>query len=199
MIQIIDYGAGNIRSVENAINKLGIESKIVSSAKDLMMDCKTIFPGVGAAGSAMQTLKERGFERAINKITAPFLGICLGMQLLMDFSDENSVECLGIIKGKTVKFTGDLKIPQIGWNKVSKTKTARKNPLLKGIKDQRYFYFVNSYFVRLNNKSNEIGTTNYGINFTSVVNKDNFYGVQFHPEKSGEAGLKLLNNFYELC
>jgi len=193
MIQIIDYGAGNIRSVQNALKQLDIKSKVISSAKELKTDCKTIFPGVGAAGSAMQQLNERGFTDVIPRIEAPFLGICLGMQLLMDFSEENSIECLGIIDGKVRKFPKTVKIPQIGWNKVKQE--LPQNLLFNGITDQSYFYFVNSYYV----DSDSIGTTTYGANFASVTNKKNFYGVQFHPEKSGEIGLKLLNNFCKLC
>ena len=192
MIQIIDYGAGNIRSVQNALEQLGIESTVISSAKELRTDCKTIFPGVGAAGSAMRQLNDRGFAEVIPQIKAPFLGICLGMQLLMDFSEENDTECLGITKGKVLKFPKTVKIPQIGWNKVSQKCT---NPLFKGIPDESYFYFVNSYYV----DCDSIGTTDYGMNFASVTNEKNFYGVQFHPEKSGEIGLKLLNNFCKSC
>mgnify|MGYP003992239867 CR=1 FL=1 len=202
MIQIIDYGAGNIKSVQNALKKLGIESKIISSVEELRTDCKTIFPGVGAAGNAMSELEKRGFAQTIPQIQAPFLGICLGMQLLMESSEENETECLGIIKGKVRKFQNKpptlIKIPQIGWNKVS-TKSAE--PLFKDIPDQSYFYFVNSYYVSPDSDqvSTQIGETAYGINFASAINKENFYGVQFHPEKSGEIGLKLLNNFCKLC
>lgn len=195
MIQIIDYGAGNIKSVQNALKQLGINSKIISSAKELRNDSKIIFPGVGAAESAMIELKERGFTEIIPQIKSPFLGICLGMQLLMDFSEENNTECLGIIKGKVFKFPKIVKIPQIGWNKVMQEK--RKNPLFKNIPYQSYFYFVNSYYA--DSDSDSIGTTDYGINFASAINKNNFYGVQFHPEKSGEIGLKLLNNFCKSC
>ncbi|MFA5948201.1 MAG: imidazole glycerol phosphate synthase subunit HisH [Candidatus Gracilibacteria bacterium] len=197
MIQIIDYGAGNIKSVQNALKQLDIESKVISSAKELQYDCKTIFPGVGAAGAAMQQLEERGFITEIPKIKAPFLGICLGMQLLMDFSEENNVYCLKIIKGMTRRFSGNIKIPQIGWNKVEQKNL--KNSLFENIPDKNYFYFVNSYYVDPVNKSQVIGTTDYGINFASVIKKQNFYGVQFHPEKSGEIGLELLNNFCKLC
>jgi len=207
MIQIIDYGAGNLRSVQNALKQLGVKSKVISSAENLNPMCKTIFPGVGAAGSAMRTLKERGFTEAIQKIKAPFLGICLGMQLLMDFSEENNTQCLGLIAGKVRKFPKTVKIPQIGWNKVSQT--SDKTNLFKDIPDRSYFYFVNSYYVDLESPGATVdyrltrcqprGLTAYGINFASVINKENFYGVQFHPEKSGEIGLKLLNNFCELC
>jgi imidazole glycerol-phosphate synthase subunit HisH len=196
MIQIIDYGAGNLRSVQNALTQLGIESKVISSAKELKTDCKTIFPGVGAAGMAMKELNERGFASAIPQIKVPFLGICLGMQLLMDFSEENNTDCLKIIKGNVRKFQTTVKIPQIGWNKVEQKNPA--NLIFKDIPDQSYFYFVNSYFVDPE-PENRIGTTDYGTTFASVINKDNFYGVQFHPEKSGEIGLKLLNNFCKSC
>ncbi len=196
MIQIIDYGAGNIKSVQNALKQLGIKSEVISSAKELQTDRKTIFPGVGAAGNAMQELKERGFTEVIQQIQAPFLGICLGMQLLMDFSEENDVQCLGIIKGNVRKFPETVKIPQIGWNKVEQTNP--QNQLFKDIPDQSYFYFVNSYYVDPEPET-RVGTTAYAANFVSVINKKNFYGVQFHPEKSGEIGLKLLNNFCKLC
>lgn len=195
MIQIIDYGAGNLRSVQNALKKLGIESKVINSGEDLKTDCKTIFPGVGAAGSAMKEIEKRGFIDPIKSSAAPLLGICLGMQLLLDFSEENSTQGLGIINGKVKKFPTTVKIPQIGWNKVEQTDS--QNPLFDSIPSQSYFYFVNSYFATP--ESYSIGTTNYDLNFTSVINKDNFYGVQFHPEKSGEIGLQLLNNFCKKC
>lgn len=196
MIQIIDYGAGNLKSVQNALKKLGIATKIINSGNELNLNNKTIFPGVGAAGSAMKELKKRSFIEIIPKIKAPFLGICLGMQLLMEFSEENDVACLGIVKGKVRRFSGDIKIPQIGWNKVNLCDG--DNPLFKDVPDKSYFYFVNSYYADCDN-SFVIGSTDYGINFASCVCKNNFYGVQFHPEKSGEIGLKLLNNFCELC
>jgi len=195
MIQIIDYGAGNIKSVFNALEKLGFESKVVDSAEKLDVRCKTIFPGVGAAGSAMKQLQERGFVDVLVNFDAPFLGICLGMQLLMDFSYEDEVECLGIISGMVREFPDRVKVPQIGWNRV--VQCCGENLLFKDVPDRSYFYFVNSYYVGAG--VNVVGSTNYGVNFASVVNRDNFYGVQFHPEKSGKVGLKLLNNFCELC
>jgi imidazole glycerol-phosphate synthase subunit HisH len=182
MIQIIDYGAGNMKSIQNALKQLGIKSKVISSAEDLKIDSKTIFPGVGAAGDAMKELKARGFDKIIPKIKAPFLGICLGMQLLLDFSEENNTQCLGIINGIVRKFPETVKTPQMGWNKV--------------MPNDDFFYFANSYYVDC---KNPVATTNYGINFASIIKKKNFYGVQFHPEKSGEAGLKLLNNFCKSC
>jgi len=197
MIQIIDYGAGNIRSVENALKKLGVDYRIVGSVSELKNDCKVIFPGVGAACSAMRGLKEGGFIGALKNFKAPVLGICLGMQILLEASEEGNVSCLGIINGNVKKFDSKLgiKIPQIGWNKV---KQKFNSPLFDGVPDGSYFYFVNSYYADVDD-SYVLGITDYGITFPSVIRKDNFYGVQFHPEKSGEVGLRLLNNFCKLC
>ena len=196
MIQIIDYGAGNIKSVVNALKKLGEEYEIIFSPKEIRNDSKIIFPGVGAAGSAMESLKKTGFALALKKIKNPFLGICLGMQLMFSYSEENSTNCLKLIDGDIKKFPKTLKVPQIGWNKVFKK--SLENGLFKGIPDGSYFYFVNSYFVPVD-CDYVAGETLYGVNFASVVRKENFYGVQFHPEKSGGIGLKLLNNFCKLC
>lgn len=195
MIQIINYGAGNIGSVINALNKIGEKYEIISSPKEIRKDSKIIFPGVGAAGAAMKNLQKTGFASAIGKIKNPFLGICLGMQLMFSYSEENKTKCLKLIDGKVQKFSDGLKVPQIGWNKVFQTV---KNPLFKGIPKGSYFYFVNSYYAP-NEGSYVIGETLYGISFSSAVRRKNFYGVQFHPEKSGETGLKLLNNFCKLC
>lgn len=196
MIQIIDYGAGNIQSVLNALKQIGVEAEVISSAKELKSDCKLIFPGVGAASSAMEVLKKSYFADVIPYLKNPFLGICLGMQLLADSSEEGDTECLGILNGKVKKFSGDVKVPQIGWNKVKIVNS--RDPLFCGIEDDSYFYFVNSYYLDADPVC-AIGKTNYGREFVSAVKKNNFYGVQFHPEKSGEVGLKLLNNFCKLC
>lgn len=190
MIQIIDYGAGNLRSVENALIKLGFDYEIISSPEEITDDSKVIFPGVGAAGSAMKNLRKSGFDKAIPKLKNPFLGICLGMQLMLDFSEENDTKCLSLVGGKVKKFTCDLKIPLMGWNTVTQ---ACDDPLFDGVPDESYFYFVNSYCA--DTKDSVLGQTNYGEDFVSVIKKENFYGVQFHPEKSGEVGLKLLSNF----
>ena len=194
MIAIIDYNAGNIASVKNAIERLGFECEITSDPEKILRAEKVIFPGQGRAGSSMKQLREKGLDEVIKEIKAPFLGICLGMQLLADFCEEDSTEGLSIIKGDVVKFPPNLKAPQIGWNKVFFTK---KSPLTEGIEDGDYFYFVNSYYFKPDINS-EIAYTNYGFPFTSMVNKNNFYGVQFHPEKSGKAGEKMLNNFLNL-
>lgn len=197
MIQIIDYNAGNIRSVANALKTLRQKFEIISDAKNLNPAAKIIFPGVGAAKSAMKILEKRGFLEIIPKIKTPFLGICLGMQLLTSFSEEGNTKCLNVIPGEVKKFRDvSLKIPQIGWNRVFLKKT--DNPLLKNIPDNSYFYFVHSYYVETLPKF-ILGELKYGNFYSSILQKDNFYGVQFHPEKSAETGLKLLNNFCTLC
>lgn len=194
MIAIIDYNAGNMASIKNAIERAGFKCEITSNPQKILKAEKVIFPGQGRAGSSMKQLRKTGLDQAIKKIKAPFLGICLGMQLLADFSEEDSTKGLSIIKGDVVKFPQDMKTPQIGWNKVFFSK---KISLTEGIENGDYFYFVNSYYFNADSK-NEFGYTNYGIPFASIVNKNNFYGVQFHPEKSGKAGEKLLSNFLNL-
>lgn len=196
MIAIIDYGASNIQSVCNALKKLNQPYKVVSKPQELADAEKVILPGVGAAGSAMQALLESDFIEAIPRLKVPFLGICLGLQLLADFSEEGNVQCLSIIPGRVKKFsTPQLKIPQIGWNKVEFIK---RSPLFKGIPNGSYFYFVNSFYFEAP-EENIVGKTDYGIPFASIIQRGNFYATQFHPEKSGLMGLKLLRNFCELC
>lgn len=194
MIQIIDYGAGNLQSIKNALRKLGAKYQVVSSPQELIADTKVIFAGVGAAGSAMASLKRSRFDKALPKLKNPFLGICLGMQLLFECSEENKVDCLGILKGAVRRFPLGLTVPQIGWNRV----TVTDSPLFQDIPQRSYFYFVNSYYCKpIENDS--IANTEYGITFCSAVQRDNFYGVQFHPEKSAEIGQKVLDNFIKLC
>lgn len=193
MIQIIDYGAGNLFSICNALKKLGQNCEVINYPKSINSNAKIIFPGVGAAGSAMKNLKKRGFD--FKKTKNSFLGICLGMQLLFDYSEENNCKCLRVMEGTVKRFSNQLKVPQIGWNRVEKSKN---NLLFKDIPNDTYFYFVNSYYVDTAD-SYVVAKTLYGENFASSVRKENFYGVQFHPEKSGEIGLKLLNNFCTLC
>lgn len=194
MIQIIDYGAGNLQSVKNALEKLGQKYEVISSPKKIRSNSKIIFAGVGAAGNAMKNLQKSGFAIALPKLKNPFLGICLGMQLLFDFSEENDTACLGIIKGEVCRFPQGLIVPQIGWNQVK----VNNSPIFKDVTQNNYFYFVNSFYVKPFGK-NSIAETDYGITFCSAVQKENFYGVQFHPEKSGQIGQKILNNFIKLC
>lgn len=193
MIQIIDYGAGNLQSIKNALTKLGAEYQLIRTPAEINPNSKIIFAGVGAAGSAMANLKASGFADVLPKLQNTFLGICLGMQVLFESSEENQAECLGVIEGEVRLFPQGLVVPQIGWNKVEFTAC----PLFRGIDADSYFYFVNSYYAPLSGST--IARSEYAISFSAAVQKENFYGVQFHPEKSGEAGEKLLANFIELC
>ncbi|MFA6521183.1 MAG: imidazole glycerol phosphate synthase subunit HisH [Candidatus Gracilibacteria bacterium] len=196
MIAIIDYGAGNIQSVCNALKKIGQEFKIANSPEGLCGADKIIMPGVGSAGAAMQSLLESNLIEAISGSGVPFLGICLGMQLLADFSEEDGVQCCSIIPGRVRKFNdGRLKVPHMGWNKVERT---QKSPLLSGIGDGNYFYFVHSFYFDAPQEF-VVAQTIYGLKFPAIIQKDNFYAVQFHPEKSGPMGLQLLRNFCEKC
>jgi glutamine amidotransferase len=197
MIVVIDYGLGNLTSVKNALTKLGIPV-VISATPKVIKDAKAlILPGVGAAGEGMKNLKEKGLDELIIKeVNAgkPILGICLGMQLLFASSEEGNVDCLDLIRGKVKKFQTSLKIPEIGWNQVE---ADNKSKLLNGIRDNSYFYFVNSYCCDPEDKEVIKGITEYDQNFCSVLEKNNIFGVQFHPEKSGDNGLQLLKNFWE--
>lgn len=197
MIGIIEYNAGNIQSICNALSALGQDFRIITKPQELKRVTKVIFPGVGAAGSAMQSLLENNFIEAIPRLQMPFLGICIGMQLLADFSEEGGVQCLGIIPGKVKKIPAELKIPHIGWNKV---RFAASSPLTRTLNDsnRNFFYFVNSYYFDAPEQY-VIGKTPYGISFPSMVQKENFFGIQFHAEKSGTNGMALLRNFCEQC
>lgn len=195
MIVVIDYGVGNLGSVKNALDKLGVKSIISSNPMIIKRAKALILPGVGAAGQGMKNLKKLKLDKIIVseiKKGKPFLGICLGMQLLFEKSEEDNVNCLGILKGSVKKFKKMRKIPQIGWNQIDIKKDSK---LFKDIKDKSYFYFVNSFYCKPKDKNVIAGTTNYGETFSSVVQKDNIIGVQFHPEKSGPVGFKLLENF----
>ncbi|MFH2027797.1 MAG: imidazole glycerol phosphate synthase subunit HisH [Nanoarchaeota archaeon] len=199
MIAIIDYGAGNLASVKNALDKLGVKSKITDKASDIMAADKVIFPGVGSFGDVMNALKERKLIDAIKKVidSKPFLGICLGMQVLFEESEESAgVKGLSVFKGKVRRFKSKtLKIPQIGWNSIN---IKKKESVLDGVKDGSYFYFVHSYYIDPSDKDMILTTTDYGVEFVSSIAKDNVIGMQFHPERSGEIGLKILENFVKL-
>ena len=196
MIAIIDYAMGNLRSVEKAVNAAGFDAKITNCIQDLKDASHIIMPGVGAMKDAMEALNKSNLIEEIKKeikLGKPFLGICLGMQMLFNKSFEGGkVECLSLIDGDIVKFEDKgQKIPHIGWNQIE---IKKETPLLSGIDDLN-FYFVHSYHAKCNNKEDILTTTNYSYDFVSSVSKDNMYGVQFHPEKSGDIGIKLLRNF----
>ena len=195
MIGIIDYGAGNIRSVGNALERLGQQYFVSKDIADLQRARKLILPGVGEARSAMKSLGQIGLLPWLTTVNVPFLGICIGMQILFEHSDERDTECLGVVPGRVSRFDeAMLKVPHIGWNRVSVTAT---NPLFHMIRDNEYFYFVHSYRAPVG--PNTIGMTQYGEAFSAAVQKQNFYGVQFHTEKSGAAGIQVMKNFLELC
>ncbi|HEY4514512.1 MAG TPA: imidazole glycerol phosphate synthase subunit HisH [Candidatus Paceibacterota bacterium] len=194
-IGVIDYGASNIESIGNALMHLRQEFELIEKPDSLERFDKFILPGVGAAGSAMEHLRESGFSEVIPKIKVPVLGLCLGLQLFAEYSEENDTSCLSIIPGKVRRFSASgLKVPHIGWNRV---KITRESPLTSGIADGSYFYFVHGYY--LNSMDFAVGVADYGIRFPAIIKKANFYAAQFHPEKSGELGLQILRNFCELC
>ena len=192
-VVIIKYNAGNIQSVLFALERIGVQAKVTDNAEEILSADKIIFPGVGEASTAMNYLKQRQLDKVILSAKQPLLGICLGMQLLCKHSEENNTDCLGIFDVNVKRFESDsLKIPQIGWNNIY----IKDNPLLKNIANESYCYFVHSYYAELNN--NTIATSNYGIDFSCALAKNNFYGVQFHPEKSANVGEQILKNFLEL-
>jgi glutamine amidotransferase len=197
MIGIIDYGAGNIRSVVNALDRLGVQHFVSADSQKLAGAEKLIFPGVGEAKSAMDSLVRANLTGWLKEVTVPFLGICLGMELLFERTTERNTSCLGIVSGTIERFDDKqaaLKVPHIGWNQVLYDIGC---PLFAGIASGEHFYFVHSYYAPL--VAETVGSTEYGVRFTSAVRKRNYYGVQFHPEKSGKAGLQMLKNFVELC
>jgi glutamine amidotransferase len=199
MIAIIDYGAGNLRSVRKAFNHLKVKNIIATGAEDLNDVKGIVLPGVGAFGKAMKKLKENNFYEGIkNCISAgtPFLGICLGMQMLFEESTESeNVRGFGIFKGECERFKKG-KVPQIGWNQIN---IVKESPLLEGIPDETFFYFLHGYYVEAKNPDIITAKTDYFIEYTSIIEKGNIFGVQFHPEKSGKMGLQMLRNWVELC
>ena len=190
-IVIINYGAGNIQSIKFAIKRLGFDA-ILTDNEEIRSADKVIFPGVGEASSAMEMLKATGLDKVIPTLKQPVLGICLGMQLMCKYCEEGNTEGLNIFDVDVIKFDGTEKVPQIGWNQIENL----KSNLFKGIKEKEYMYLVHSFYVPLNEES--IATTNYGIKYASALKEKNFYGVQFHPEKSSKAGAQILQNFLEL-
>lgn len=199
MVAIIRYNAGNIQSVLNVLERLGVPSELTDDPAQITSAERVIFPGVGEASSAMEYLRQRGLDEVIRRLEQPVLGICLGMQLLGSHSEENDTPCLGILSEKVrllPRQTPDgspLKVPHVGWNT---TDLQNGNPLFEGLPRQSWFYFVHSYAMEPGEDS--IATTDYGRTFTAAVQKGNFFGVQFHPEKSATAGEQLLKNFLKI-
>jgi len=196
MIAVIDYGAGNLRSVANAIIKLSYQPRITSRAGDLQKAQAVILPGVGAAGDTMESLRNLGLVEPIKQLIAedrPFFGVCIGLQVLFTATEEGGGhDCLGIIPGRVKKLPDGLKVPHMGWNQV---KQRISHPLFEGIPDEANFYFVHSYYGAPEDKSLVAGETEYGVAMASVIARGNLVATQFHPEKSGEYGLKMYANF----
>jgi len=192
MIAIIRYNAGNIKSVQNALIRLGYESIITDDPKELRNADKVIFPGVGEASTAMQYLRERGLDKTIRSLVQPVLGICLGQQLMCRFSEEADTECLGIFDTTVRLFPPVDKIPHMGWNNF----LTMRGELFNGISLDDDVYYVHSYYAEIS--SSTAATCDYILPFSAAMNRDNFYATQFHPEKSAEIGEKILKNFLEL-
>ncbi len=206
MIVIIDYFAGNLTSVKRGLDYLKIPCEITSDKTRIKKSMGIIFPGVGAAGSAMRNLREQGLDDVLKEEVErgkPLLGICLGCQIVLDYSEENNTPCLGLIPGRCVRFSEGLEdewgkrinIPHMGWNQVN---IIKKNPLFQGVPQDSNFYFVHSYYPSPEDAF-VLGKTRYGIEFCSVMGRDGLWALQFHPEKSGRIGLTILKNFYNYC
>lgn len=192
-VVIVKYNAGNIRSVSFALERLGVNAVVSDNKEEILSADKIIFPGVGEAGTAMSYLKEKKLDEIIVNLKQPVLGICLGMQLMCKHSEEGDTDCLGIFDSNVLKFESSvLKVPQIGWNTIAEL----NSKLFTGIKENEYMYFVHGYYAE--KCKNTIALTQYGIDYSSALQKDNFYGVQFHPEKSGQMGQKIIENFLNL-
>nr|WP_314864809.1 imidazole glycerol phosphate synthase subunit HisH [uncultured Flavobacterium sp.] len=191
-IAIINYGAGNIQSILFAFERLGYTAILTNNPAEIQQADKVIFPGVGEASYAMQKLKESGLDSLIPTLKQPVLGICLGMQLMCQHSEEGNTDGLGIFDAKVIRFSTNVKVPQMGWNQIYNL----KSPLFEEIKDNEYMYLVHSYYVP--NCSEAIANTNYDVEYASALQKNNFYGTQFHPEKSGDVGEQILANFLKL-
>lgn len=189
---IINYGAGNIKSIQFAFKRLGVDAILSNDPEEIKSADKIIFPGVGEASTAMAMLKDTGLDILIPKLKQPVLGICLGMQLLCKTTEEGNTTGVGIFQTDVKRFSNDVKVPQMGWNVIKDL----KSDLFKGIKENEYMYLVHSYYAE--HCKETIAKTDYGLNYASALQHENFYGVQFHPEKSSTAGAKILQNFLEL-
>ncbi len=188
---IIDYGAGNIQSIKFAFQRLGVDPVLTNNSALIKGADKVIFPGVGEASSAMKKLNESGLNELVPNLKQPVLGICLGMQLMCNSSEEGSTKGLGVFDTDVIKFSTDLKVPQIGWNKIE----GLKSELFENLSSD-FIYQVHSYYAPMYKET--IATCNYGVTYSAALQKDNFYGTQFHPEKSGAYGAQILKNFLKL-
>lgn len=199
-VVVVDYGAGNLHSVSRAVVNAGTRPLVTSNPAYLEEADALIVPGVGAAADTMANLRRSGFVEPIREYIAsgrPFLGVCMGQQALFDVSEEGGEhECLGILPGRVVRFSNGLKVPHMGWNQV---RIAQPHPIFEGIEDGSYFYFVHSYYPKPENADVVVGETDYGVTFASVIARDNVVATQFHPEKSGEAGLRMYSNFLKIA
>ena len=198
-ISIIDYDSGNLRSVAKALEKYGVDPITTSDSDIILKSDAVILPGVGSAPSAMQALSNRNLIEPIKQYIAlgkPFFGICLGLQLLFNKTDEGDSDCLGVIPGNVRQLSSGLKVPHMGWNSIDIKKT---HPILEGIPSGEFFYFVHSYFVVPQESGDITATTDYGEVFCSIYAKDNLIATQFHPEKSGDIGLRIYKNFIDMC
>ncbi|WP_088341183.1 imidazole glycerol phosphate synthase subunit HisH [Robiginitalea sediminis] len=191
-VVIIDYGAGNIQSIRFAFERMGIHPELSDSAERISRADRVIFPGVGEAASAMAKLQRSGLDTLLPELQQPVLGICLGMQLMCRYSEEGDTPGLGIFDTVVRRFTPGLKVPQIGWNNISNL----KSPLFKGVEEGSYIYLVHSYYAPLCPET--VAESDYGLAYSAALARENFYGVQFHPEKSSRVGAKILQNFIEL-
>lgn len=191
-IVIINYGAGNIQSIMFAIERLGFHAVLSNNPDEIKAADKVIFPGVGEASYAMKMLQESGLDTLIPTLKQPVFGICLGMQLMCNYSEEGDTKGLGIFDVDVVKFSSKVKVPQMGWNNIYNL----KSDLFKGISENEYMYLVHSFYAPL--CAETIATTNYELEYSSALENDNFYGTQFHPEKSGDIGEQILGNFLKL-
>lgn len=189
---IVNYGAGNIKSIQFAFQRLGYNAVLTDHPEEIRNSDKVIFPGVGEASSAMKKLKQSGLDTLIPQLKQPVLGICLGMQLMCKHTEEGDTDGLGIFDVNVKRFSNQVKVPQMGWNTI----TNLKSDLFKGIKEKEYMYLVHSYYAEQCEEA--IATSHYELEYTSALENENFYGVQFHPEKSSRAGEQLLKNFLEL-